>query len=120
MNSKLRTLAVSFAFSSALFGCASQFELSEQSKSAPLREDAKVAMQAARGTTYVREIRQENLVLARPVFLTVQNKPLRSVLNEILPGYAIIPAGKINLNDPIDVAARGMPLGDLIEYLEGT
>lgn len=120
MNSKLRTLAVSFAFSSALFGCASQFELSEQSKSAPLREDAKVAMQAARGTTYVREIRQENLVLAKPVFLTVQNKPLRAVLNEILPGYAIIPAGKINLNDPIDVAARGMPLGDLIEYLEGT
>jgi type II secretory pathway component GspD/PulD (secretin) len=120
MKTNFKTLAASFAISTALFGCASQFDLSEESQSSPLRQDAKVAMQAARGTTYVREIRSENVALAKPIFLTRQGMALRSVLQEVLPGYAIIPGGKINLNDTIDIAARGMSLGDLIEYIEGT
>jgi type II secretory pathway component GspD/PulD (secretin) len=77
-------------------------------------------MQAARGTTFVREIRSEDVAGMRPIFLTAQNKSLRSVLQETLPGYAIIPRGSVNLNDPIDVAARGMSLNDFIAYIEGT
>lgn len=119
MSFNLKTLAASFAISTALFGCASQFELSEESKSAPLRPDAKMAMQAARGTTYVREYRPESVAMSKQVFLSAQGKSLRSILQEILPGYAIIPSGEVNLNDPIDIAARGMLISDVIEYIEG-
>ncbi|MBM3105718.1 pilus assembly protein [Pseudomonas sp. V1] len=117
---KMKSLALALLVATGMMGCTSSFDISEEAQNAPLRPEAKDALQAARGNTFVREIRSEDVAMTRPVFLTVQSKPLRSVLQETLPGYAIIPKGKVNLNDPIDVASAGMTLADFIEYIEGT
>lgn len=119
MSFNIKTFSVSLICSTLLFGCASQFELSEESKSAPLKPEAKSAMQVARGTTYVREIREDDRSLARTTTLAVKGSPLRTVLHEILPEYTIIPGGTVDLNTPIDVSTRNTTVGDLIEYLEG-
>lgn len=118
MYSKKKVIAIALAIS--LSGCASTFEFDDETRYGDLTPDREVQMQAARGTTFVREIRTEDLAGQRPIFLTAQNKSLRSVLQTTLPGYAIIPRGSVNLNDPIDVSAQGMSLNDFIEYVEGT
>lgn len=116
-----KTSSIALAFTGVLIaGCTTSFEISDEARFADLSPDRDVQMQAARGTTFVREIRSEDVAGMRPIFLTAQNKSLRSVLQETLPGYAIIPRGSVNLNDPIDVAARGMSLNDFIAYIEGT
>lgn len=117
---KKSRLSLALAFAGALSGCANQFEIDPENQYSDLSPDRESKMQAARGTTFVREIKTEDLAKQRPVFLTAQNKSLRSVLQETLPGYAIIPRGGVNLNEPIDVAAQGMALKDFIEYVEGT
>jgi type II secretory pathway component GspD/PulD (secretin) len=117
MRLKKLTIAITFA---ALSGCANQFEFSQEDRYGDLTPGREAKMQAMRGNTFVREIRTEDVAGQRPIFLTAQNKSLRSVLQETLPGYSIIPRGSVNLNDPIDVAARGMTLNDFIEYIEGT
>lgn len=117
----LKTSSIALAFTGILIaGCSTSFEISDETRFGDLSPDRDVQMQAARGTTFVREIRSEDVAGMRPIFLTAQNKSLRSVLQETLPGYAIIPRGSVNLNDPIDVAARGMSLNDFIAYIEGT
>jgi type II secretory pathway component GspD/PulD (secretin) len=113
-------MALALALIAAIAGCQSQFDISDEVRYGDLSTGREPAMQAARGTTYVREIRTEDLAKQRPIFLTAQSKSLRSVLQETLPGYAIIPRGSVNLNDPIDVASQGMSLADFIEYIEGT
>jgi len=117
---KKSRLSLALAFAGALSGCANQFEIDPETQFSDLSPGREAKMQAARGTTYVREIRTEDLAMQRPIFLTAQNKSLRSVLQETLPGYSIIPRGAVSLNDPIDVAAQGMALRDFIEYIEGT
>lgn len=117
---KLKQIVLALTLASGLLGCQSQFEFSPESQHAALRPEAQEKMQALRGNTYVREIRTEDAAKRRPVFLSQKAMPLRSVLAETLPGYAIIPRGKVNLNDTIDVAANGMQLSDFIEYIEGT
>lgn len=119
MSFNFKTFSISLICSTVLFGCASQFELSEESKSAPLKPEAKSAMQAARGTTYVREIREDDRSLARTTTLSRQAAPLRTVLHEILPDYTIIPGGTVDLNTQVDVSTRNTTVGDFIEYLEG-
>ena len=76
-------------------------------------------MQAARGTTFVREIREEDRSLARTTTLSIQAAPLRTVLHEILPEYTIIPGGNVDLNTQVDVSTRNTTVADFIEYLEG-
>lgn len=120
MYLKKSRLSLALAFAGALSGCANQYEIDAETEYGDLSPGREAKMQAARGTTYVREIRTEDLAMQRPVFLTVQNRSLRSVLQETLPGYAIIPRGSVSLNDPIDVASQGMALKDFIEYIEGT
>lgn len=115
----LKVLALSFAVTTALAGCANQFDISEEAKSGALRPDAVAAMQAARGTTYVREIRTADALMQKQIFLTSRDLSLREVLQEALPGYSIIPRGKVMLNEPVDISARGMVLGDFIDYIEG-
>lgn len=117
---KLKSISLALLVATGLLGCANSFDISQEAKNAPLRPGAKDALQAARGNTFVREIRTEDLAKARPVFLTVKGKPLRSILQETLPGYAIIPKGKVDLNQPVDVQSAGMSLADFIEYIEGT
>lgn len=114
------SLAMGMAFAAALSGCANQFEIDPETEYSDLSPGREAKMQAARGTTFVREIKTEDLAMQRPIFLTAPNKPLRSVLMEVLPGYSIIPRGAVNLDDPINVAAQGMNLKDFIEYVEGT
>ena len=116
---KKSTLAMAVAFA-ALCGCANQFEIDAETQYGELSPGREAQMQAARGTTFVREIRTEDLAMQRPIFLTAQGKSLRSVLQETLPGYSIIPRGSVKLNDPIDVSSQGMSLSDFIEYVEGT
>jgi type II secretory pathway component GspD/PulD (secretin) len=111
------TLAIVLA---AISGCTNDFEISNEARYGDLSPGREAKMQAARGTTFVREIRTEDLALQRPIFRTGQNIPLRNVLQEALPGYAIIPRGSVSLNDPIDVSSQGMTLKDFIEYIEGT
>ncbi|WGK63359.1 pilus assembly protein (plasmid) [Halopseudomonas sp. SMJS2] len=114
-------IALSLMVAAGLAGCAAgNFEFSEETKHSDLIPDQEAQMQAARGTTFVREIRSEDLAMQRPIYLTAQNKSLRFVLQETLPGYSIIPRGQVDLNSPIDVSARGMLLSDFIEYIEGT
>lgn len=120
MNFKKSRLSIALAFVGAVSGCANQFEIDAQTQYSDLTPGREAKMQAARGTTFVREIKTEDLAKQKPVFLTAQNKSLRSVLQETLPGYSIIPRGGVNLNDPIDVASQGMALKDFIEYVEGT
>lgn len=117
MRLKRLTLAVSLA---ALSGCAGFLDIDEETRKGDLTPDLETQMQAVRGTTYVREIRTEDLAGQRPVFFTAQNKSLRTVLQETLPGYSIIPRAGVDLNQPVDVASRGMKLSDFIEYIEGT
>lgn len=117
---KKTKIALSLLIAAGLAGCAGSFEISEESKYGDLSPDRVSAMQVARGTTFVREIKSEDLAKQRLVNLTAQGKSLRSVLQQTLPGYAIIPRGPLNLNEPIDVAARGMTVGEFIEYIEGT
>lgn len=117
---KKTKLALALAMAAGLAGCASSFDIHPEAEHGELRPGVEKAMQAVRGTTYVREIRTEDVAKKRPIYLTAQSKPLRSILQETLPGYAIIPRGKVNLNEPIDVAARGMTVEEFIEYLEGT
>ncbi|MFL1449348.1 type II secretion system protein GspD [Pseudomonas tritici] len=116
---KKNTLALAIAFA-GLSGCANQFEVDAETQYGDMSPGRETKMQAARGTTFVREIRTEDLAMKRPIFLTAQGKSLRSVLQETLPGYSIIPRGAVNLNDSLDVASQGMSLGDFIEYVEGT
>lgn len=116
---KKSTLAMAIAFA-ALCGCANQFEIDAETQYGELSPGREAQMQAARGTTFVREIRTEDIAMQRPIFLTAQGKSLRSVLQETLPGYSIIPRGSVKLNDPIDVSSQGMTLSDFIEYIEGT
>ncbi|HDS1721528.1 type II and III secretion system protein [Pseudomonas putida] len=117
---KKSRLTLALAFAGALAGCANQFEIDPETQYSDLSPGREAKMQAARGTTFVREIKTEDLAMQRPVFLTAQAKPLRSVLQEVLPGYSIIPQGAVNLNEGIDVAAQGMTLADFIEYVEGS
>lgn len=117
---KKSRLSLAIAFAGALSGCANQFEIDPETQYSDLSPGRENKMQAARGTTFVREIKTEDLAMQRPIFLTAPNKPLRSVLQEVLPGYAIIPRGAVDLNDPIDVSSQGMSLKDFIEYVEGT
>lgn len=119
MSFNFKTFSVSLICSTVLFGCANQFDLSEESKSAPLKPEAKSALQAARGTTYVREIREDDRSLARTTTLTRQAAPLRTILHEILPDYTVIPGGTVDLNTQVDVSTRNTTVGDFIEYLEG-
>lgn len=117
MKKKIISIAIGAV---ALAGCANQFDFDHETRYGELMPDAETQMQAARGTTYVREIKSEDVAGQRPIFLTAQNRSLRSVLQDTLPGYSIIPRGSVNLNDPIDVSARGMTLNDFIQYIEGT
>ena len=95
----LKTSSIALAFTGILIaGCSTSFEISDETRFGDLSPDRDVQMQAARGTTFVREIRSEDVAGMRPIFLTAQNKSLRSVLQETLPGYAIIPRGSVNLN----------------------
>lgn len=116
----LKVLSLSFAVSLALFGCSSSLQIDEETKSGPLRPGAVTAMQAVRGATYVREHRVEDVAKQKRVVLTSRAMSLRDVLEETLPGYAIIPQGSVDLNEQIDVSANGMTLADFIEYIEGT
>ncbi|HCA5886105.1 TPA: pilus assembly protein [Pseudomonas aeruginosa] len=120
MMLKQSPLALALSFVAVLSGCANQFDIDAETRYGDLSPGREAAMQAARGTTFVREIRTEDLAMQRPIFLTAQGMSLRSVLQETLPGYSIIPSGSVNLNDPIDVAAQGMNLKDFIDYIEGT
>ncbi len=118
---KNNRIALSILFAFGLAGCAAgNFDFSEETKHKDLIPEQEARMQAARGTTFVREIRTEDLAMQRPIYLSAQNKSLRSVLQETLPGYSIIPRGQVDLNSLIDVSARGMLLFDFIEYIEGT
>ncbi|MBJ2204221.1 pilus assembly protein [Pseudomonas sp. ChxA] len=117
---KLKHIVLALTLASGLLGCQSQFEFSPETQYGALRPDAKEKMQALRGNTYVREIRTEDAARRKPVFLSKKGIPLRSVLAQTLPGYSIIPRGKVNLNDTIDVSADGMQMADFIEYIEGT
>lgn len=117
---KKSRLTLAIAFAGAISGCANQFEIDPETQYSDLSPGREAKMQAARGTTFVREIKTEDLAMQRPIFLTAPNKPLRSVFQDVLPGYAVIPRGAVNLNDPIDVNAQGMTLKDFIEYVEGT
>lgn len=117
---KKSRLTLAIAFAGAISGCANQFEIDPETQYSDLSPGREAKMQAARGTTFVREIKTEDLAMLRPIFLTVPNKPLRAVFQDVLPGYAVIPRGAVNLNDPIDVNAQGMTLKDFIEYVEGT
>jgi type II secretory pathway component GspD/PulD (secretin) len=111
------TLAIVLA---AISGCSNTFDIDNETRYGDLSPGREAKMQAVRGTTFVREIRTEDLAMQRPIFRTGQNIPLRNVLQEALPGYAIIPKGAVNLNAPIDVSSQGMTLKDFIEYIEGT
>ena len=111
------TLAIAIA---TLSGCTSTFDINNENRYGELSPGREAKMQAERGTTYVREIRTEDMAMQRPIFRTGPNLPLRSVLQEALPGYAIIPRGSVNLNALIDVSSQGMTLKDFIEYIEGT
>ncbi|HHH9441261.1 TPA: type II secretion system protein GspD [Pseudomonas aeruginosa] len=117
---KLKSIALALLVATGVMGCTKTFDISEENKSSALRPGAKDAIQAARGNTFVREIRSEDLAKARPVFLTVKGSPLRTILQETLPGYSIIPKGKVDLNQLVDVQSSGMSLSDFIEYIEGT
>ncbi|MFJ3110176.1 type II secretion system protein GspD [Pseudomonas putida] len=118
---KLKQIVLAMTLATGLLGCQqSVFEFTPEVEHGALRPDVQDKMQAMRGNTYVREIRTEDAAKRKPVFLSQKGMPLRSVLAETLPGYAIIPRGKVDLNDTIDVAANGMPLSDFIEYIEGT
>lgn len=117
---KKSRLTLAMAFACALSGCANQFEIDPETQYSDLSPGREAKMQAARGTTFVREIKTEDLAMQRPIFLTAPSKPLRSVLQEVLPGYSIIPRGAVDLNQGIDVSAQGMSLKDFIEYVEGT
>lgn len=117
---KKSRLTLAMAFAGALSGCANQFEIDPETQYSDLSPGREAKMQAARGTTFVREIKTEDLAMQRPIFLTAPSKPLRSVLQEVLPGYSIIPRGSVDLNQGIDVSAQGMSLKDFIEYVEGT
>lgn len=111
---------VAFASVLALVGCAQSFDISQEAQNAPLRPDAKDALQTLRGNTYVREIKPVDLVKQRPMTLLKKNVPLRAALLEALPGYAIIPEGAVDLSRYVDVSAEGMTVADFIEYLEGS
>nr|WP_192963248.1 pilus assembly protein [Pseudomonas fluorescens]CEK42028.1 hypothetical protein PQBR57_0075 [Pseudomonas fluorescens SBW25] len=117
---KKSRLSLAIAFAAAISGCANQFEIDPETQYSDLSPGRESKMQAARGTTFVREIKTEDLAMQRPIFLTAPNKPLRAVFQDVLPGYAVIPRGAVNLNDPIDVNSQGMTLKDFIEYVEGT
>lgn len=116
----LKKIAIAVTMAAGLIGCKSAFEFSPEEQHAPLRPDVQQKLQALRGNTYVREIRSEDAALRKPVFLTQANIPLRTALSTTLPGYSIIPRGQVNLDQKINLAASGMPLQDLIEYIEGT
>lgn len=117
---KLKQIVLALSLATGLLGCQSSFDFSQDSQHGALRPEAQEKMQALRGNTYVREIRTEDAAKRKPIFFTQKGISLRSVLQETLPGYSIIPRGKVDLNSPIDVAANGMQLQDFIEYIEGT
>lgn len=116
---KIKTV-VAFASVLALVGCAQSFDISQEAQNAPLRPDAKDALQTLRGNTYVREIKPVDLVKQRPMTLIKKGVALRTALLDALPGYAIIPEGAVDLSRPVDVSADGMTVADFIEYLEGS
>lgn len=66
---KMKSIALALLVATGLLGCSSSFDISEEAKNAPLRPEAKDALQAARGNTFVREIRTEDIAKARPIFL---------------------------------------------------
>lgn len=117
---KKSRLTLAIAIAVGLGGCAHQFDIDPENQYSDLSPGREAKMQAARGTTFVREIKTEDLAMERPVFLTGPGLPLRSVLQEVLPGYSIIPRGAVDLNSTIDVSSQGMSLKDFIEYVEGT
>lgn len=117
---KIKHLALAITLASGLIGCQSQFQFSKEEQFASLRPEATDKMQALRGNTYVREIRSEDEAKSKQIFLTQKGATLREVLQETLPGYSIIPKGKVDLGTTIDVAAQGMSVADFIEYIEGT
>ncbi len=116
---KIKTV-VAFASVLALVGCAQSFDISQEAQNAPLRPEAKDALQTLRGNTYVREIKPVDLVKQRPLTLIKKSAALRTVLMEALPGYAIIPEGAVSLSQSVDISADGMTVADFLEYLEGT
>lgn len=116
---KIKTV-VAFASVLALVGCAQSFDISQEAQNAPLRPEAKDALQTLRGNTYVREIKPVDLVKQRPMTLIKKGVALRAALLEALPGYAIIPEGAVDLSRYVDVSAEGMTVADFIEYLEGS
>lgn len=117
---KLTKLALAIAITAGLAGCASSFEWKNDVRQGELMAGRQAAMQAARGNTFVREIKSEDTAKKQLIYLTAKSKSLREILQETLPGYVVIPRGKVNLNAPIDIAANGMTVGQLIEYIEGT
>ncbi|MGP0171093.1 type II secretion system protein GspD [Pseudomonas sp. NCHU5208] len=117
---KLKNIVLAVSIAAGLIGCQSTFEFTNEQKNAPLRPDVKEKMQALRGNTYVREIRTEDVAKSRPIFKSGPGLVLREVLADALPGYAIIPKGRTDLNQSVDVMASGMSVADFIEYVEGT
>jgi len=117
---KLTKFVIAFALTAGLAGCASSFEWSKDVKNGALMPGRQAAMQAARGNTFVREIKSEDVAKQRLIYLTAKGKSLRELIQDTLPGYVIIPRGMVDLKQPIDIAANGMTVGQLIEYIEGT
>lgn len=117
---KIKHLALAITLASGLIGCQSQFEFTKEEQFSSLRPEATDKMQALRGNTYVREIRSEDEAKSKQIFFTKKGATLREVLQETLPGYSIIPKGRVDLGASIDVAAAGMSVADFIEYIEGT
>lgn len=117
---KLTKFVIAFALTAGLAGCASSFEWNKDVKKGELMPGRQAAMQAARGNTFVREIKSEDIAKQRLIYLTAKGKSLRELIQDTLPGYVIIPRGMVNLGTTIDIAANGMTVGQLIEYIEGT
>lgn len=117
---KTTKLALAMAITAGLAGCASTFDWKNDVKHGELQPGRQAAMQAARGNTFSREIKSEDTAKKKLIYLTAKSKSLREILLDTLPGYVIIPRGKVNLDAPINLSANGMTVGQLFEYIEGS
>jgi type II secretory pathway component GspD/PulD (secretin) len=117
---KTTKLALAMAMTAGLAGCASTFDWKNDVKHGELLPGHQAAMQAARGNTFSREIKSEDTAKKQLIYLTAKSKSLREILLDTLPGYVIIPRGKVNLDAPINMSANGMTVGQLFEYIEGS
>lgn len=118
---KIKTFPIISVICLLLASCTqATYEISSTSQNKDLlKSDYAVVDNQYQGTTYAREITQEEALSKRVVNISGKSIELLSVLKDVFPGCVYLPQGPdVNFQKRIDILTPRMSAGEFLTYLE--